>query len=240
MTEPTITRIVTLDTETGGLRPTDEPWEIAMVVDDIDGGHERHLFHVLDFEPAQADPIALRLGGYYDRHPYASKDDIIRACIQSCTPGHGLRHVLSGGQAASTCVTSHGLSGEDLVHPVNHLIEHADCLATTIEPIVRDAFIYACNYGYDVSRLERMLNKAGHAWTANYRPVDADKYAAGVAGLHPFTKNSDIGAALGVSRDQHGTEHGALPDALYARSLIVAALARNGHGLFPTMEQVPA
>lgn len=58
-----------LDTETDGLHPQRRAWEVAIVRREPDG-HEAswHLF--LPIELRYADPHALRIGGYWDRHPH--------------------------------------------------------------------------------------------------------------------------------------------------------------------------
>lgn len=60
--------IVFLDTETDGLHPGRQAWEIAMIRRDQDG--ERELVLVVDsVDLSTADPMALKINGFYDRHP---------------------------------------------------------------------------------------------------------------------------------------------------------------------------
>jgi DNA polymerase III epsilon subunit-like protein len=61
------TPIVFIDTETDGLRPDRRAWEIAMIRRDDTG--ERTCTLLLDIDLPAADPFALKIGGYYDRHP---------------------------------------------------------------------------------------------------------------------------------------------------------------------------
>jgi len=108
---------------------------------------------------------------------------------------------------------------------VHHVIDHEACIARQIDALFRDRHVVACNPVYDVPRIERLLNRGGFALTSHYRPHCATGAAAVALGLHPASPNAELGAALGVSREQFGAAHGALPDALYARALDNAARA---------------
>lgn len=56
--------IAFVDTETTGLHPYDhEIWEVGLIVDDV----EHHWF--LPVNLSKADPFALNIGGYHNRHP---------------------------------------------------------------------------------------------------------------------------------------------------------------------------
>lgn len=59
--------LVFLDTETTGLHPSREAWEIAMIRRDSAGTARHHVF--VDVGLETAEPKALEVGGYYDRHP---------------------------------------------------------------------------------------------------------------------------------------------------------------------------
>lgn len=74
-------RLVFLDTETTGLGAEHVPWEIAMIIRDPVGNPyepempDREVEIVLDVDQTQADPYALRLAGFWNRHPrYARLD----------------------------------------------------------------------------------------------------------------------------------------------------------------------
>lgn len=198
--------IVTLDHENGGLRPGDSyPWEIGAVVDKPGEPSTLHVWHVADFRPALADPKALELGGFYDRHPRHAIDPL----------------------SAELAIT-----GPDLDVPVNHIIDVESRVAFSLERLIRGAIVVACNPTFDVPRLTSMLGRNGYAWTAHYRPICATTYAAGVVdrlraqrGEPPMPVpwvNNDIAAELGVER---ANAHSALWDALFARDLRFAAMA---------------
>lgn len=68
--------LVFLDTETTSVLPGRRVWEVAMIKRDEQGERETHIF-VSDVDMASADPHALRLGGFYDRHPQYSEDRLV-------------------------------------------------------------------------------------------------------------------------------------------------------------------
>lgn len=64
--------IVFVDTETDGLHHQCKAWEVALIRRDEHGNeHEQHWFLPLDLR--HADAHALRLGGFWDRHPMGRK-----------------------------------------------------------------------------------------------------------------------------------------------------------------------
>lgn len=206
MTSPIPTDTVYLDTETGGLRPADRPWEIALVKDYEDGRHEQYVFHVADFDPSQADPMALQMNGFYDRFPTMMPDplDVTLSLYDHGTP----------------------FDKENPVQ-VHHMFAPECLVAANVRAITHRSLVVACNPVFDVPRLEAMLNRHSLAWTGHYKAICAEDYAAGAVGLPAGTRNSEIGAALGVERDAYGTVHSGLADTLYARGLHRAAIARG-------------
>ena len=76
-----MTPICFIDTETTGLGPESKPWEIAIIRRDEHGDVEHHLLVELP-DQSKADPYALRLGGFYERHPQGI------ALTTKVTPGH--------------------------------------------------------------------------------------------------------------------------------------------------------
>ncbi len=208
---PSMPVLCFIDTETGGLRTADRPWEIALVRREPDGTETAHLLHILDFRPADADPKALELGGFYGRHPGWTLTPVDLASELLLSPVKVFHHVMPEARAA-----------------------------LYVERIVRNTTIVACNPGYDVPRLTALCERHGYAWTAHYRPVCATTLAAGRLALSPPWNNGAIGRCLGVEREAHGKAHGALPDALYARDLYDAALHPGVLGDAPEQAVTPA
>lgn len=65
--------LVWLDTETTGLHPARRAWDIALIVrhpGEPDTEWQWYI-HPDDLDLPNADPSALRIGGFWDRHPHA-------------------------------------------------------------------------------------------------------------------------------------------------------------------------
>lgn len=197
--------IVFLDTETGGLAHDDRPWEYGFVVEKPEVEPTYHLWHVVDFFPAKADPIALQFGGFYDRHP-----------------GH------RDYEGVPPEVADAGLPESLADSRVEQLVGVEAQLMLRFERLTRGALIVCCNDSFDVPKVGDAMHRAGLAWGRYYRTVDAYGYAAGALGLHPATDSERIATALGVDREKHGKAHNALVDALYARDMFNAALRLAG------------
>lgn len=205
---------VWLDIESAGLRPSDRPWEVAMIRRTPDGRETLHVWQIADFEPGKADPKALALGGFYERHRrhvILNPDDPLDATV---TDEHQLSH------------PAYQVSGPDPDQIVDSRMLPEMYVAYELERLVRGAVIWCCNPTYDVPRLEAMHERHGRAWTAHYRPLDATTYAAATAltlgydvGPYPW-RNEQVGAAIGVDRDDYGTAHTGLADCFYAKALV--------------------
>lgn len=76
--------LVWLDCETTKLGPGRIPWEVALirrpaggdVRDDVPFGW---MVDVSDLDLGNADPMSLRIGGFYDRHPQMAKDPGVKS-----------------------------------------------------------------------------------------------------------------------------------------------------------------
>lgn len=73
MTRP----IVFLDTETTGIHPGRRVWEVAMIKRDEHGDRESHIFFD-NVALSTADPYALRLSGFYERHPSYTEGKLVK------------------------------------------------------------------------------------------------------------------------------------------------------------------
>lgn len=63
-----MTPICFADTETDGVHPGRKPWEIALIRRDEHG--EREVSFFVDIDLSTADSFGLRVGRFYDRHPW--------------------------------------------------------------------------------------------------------------------------------------------------------------------------
>ncbi len=66
-------RLAFLDTETTGLHADRRAWEVGLIVRDLDANTQseplRWFVRAEDLDLPNAQPIALSIGGFYDRHP---------------------------------------------------------------------------------------------------------------------------------------------------------------------------
>lgn len=62
-----MTPLVFLDTETTGVHPGRQVWEIGMIRRDDDGESELQFYVEVDL--SEADPFGLSVGKFYERHP---------------------------------------------------------------------------------------------------------------------------------------------------------------------------
>lgn len=76
MDGPTPT-LVFIDTETTSLRPDRRAWDIGLVVrapDEVDSEHQWFV-GAWELDLGNADVRALKIGGFYDRHPQGKRSD---------------------------------------------------------------------------------------------------------------------------------------------------------------------
>lgn len=211
------THDVFLDLENGGLRHDDDRfWEVGMVVDVPGAETELHHYYVSDFDPSNADPMALSLAGFYDRHPLHR----LAGIGQPMDPQAALRW------------DDHGLPEGDPDGPPPKVFTDAmpeSMVVRTLSWYLRDARVCIVNPTFDKPKIERRLAVHGLAWTGYYTPVCIGSFAGGVLGVDPCGgRSNDLAAALGVNRDDYGTNHTGLVDALYGRAILRTAEAKAG------------
>jgi len=70
-----MTRLCFLDTETTSLRPDRRAWEIGLIVRDPGQPDAEHHWFIRaeDLDLGNADPFALKVGRFYERHPQVSR-----------------------------------------------------------------------------------------------------------------------------------------------------------------------
>lgn len=198
--------IVFADTETGELLYPHLPggrriWEAALIRREPDGNPEQtlHAF-VSDFDVATADPVALDVGRFHERHPLGRDftgrlpDDAVYVTEQR------LAELVAEWTAPTPVPDS-----PDALLPV-HLV--AAC------PQFEDL-------GFaDLLWRHLTLPMPRH----HYHLVDVEALALGVLGWQPPWKSTDLSAALGVNRDDYGPHHDALADTRWARALYDTAV----------------
>ncbi|MEV1295799.1 hypothetical protein [Pseudonocardia sp. NPDC049635] len=206
MTEQTETPpppIVWVDTETTGVGPDRVPWEIAVVRRAPDGSESEHRWF-LPVDAAKADGFALRLGGFWDRHP--------------------------GGRAATRRELDERILLDD-APALSARAGMADPGRTAVElmRLTHGAVWVGANPAFDAELVERLLRQHGMQPTWNYHLVDTGTLMLGYlharadAGLgeRPSVtyRSDDLAKLVGVEPASDEERHTALGDARWCQRI---------------------
>lgn len=188
-----------IDTETTGVHPDREMWEIAMIRDDTAG--YCNLFVEVDL--SKADPFGLNVGRFYERHPLGRylAGEIPRPEQQ----GPEEAELVSQVEAAKAVATwTHGC----------HLVGAVpDFDARTLDPLLRK-FGLIPSWHYHLIDVEAMAMGYLHG-LHHYKPdVPAD--------LSLPWKSDELSRACGVEPPTENERHSALGDARWAQRWYVA------------------
>lgn len=193
--------IAFLDTETTGLDPDrHQIWEVALITPD--GAEHVWQFPINEME---ADPFALNIGRYWDRHWSRGIREIsdITAVYQAHTAESRRKNFPGQGRA---------------ITPGHMWCEHFRDLTAGLH-------LAGAVVSFDEERLRRLLNRNGvlHRW--HYHLVDVEALAAGKLGIEPPWNSDELSAALGVQVSDED-RHTALGDAKWARCIYGAVMGR--------------
>ncbi|MEN1976882.1 3'-5' exonuclease [Cellulomonas sp. P4] len=147
--------LVFLDTETTSLAPNRRAWEVAMIrvePEDLDGIGRGTSFFISDVDLRGADPQALKVGRFYERHP--------KYAPTAAEPDDGASTL------AEKIRTAAALRSEYAA-------------AAIVERWTRGAVVIGSNPGFDTGVLEPMLHRHGLVPAWHYRPIDVATLAAG-------------------------------------------------------------
>ncbi|ABS03254.1 exonuclease RNase T and DNA polymerase III [Kineococcus radiotolerans] len=183
--------LVFFDTETTGLGPGRQAWEIALVRREPDGT-ERPLEFFLPIEEVRAEPGALDIGRYYARHPHGIAISTIPAQPPFTTP--------KPADAPRPVPQEPG--------PVVLAVPKA---ARLLAQWTSGATIVGANPAFDVQILERLVRTDGHAPRWHYRTRDVEAMAVGFIGDEDLGGLAACAAALDVTIDPD-LEHTAMGD----------------------------
>lgn len=195
--------IVFVDTETTGVGPDRVPWEIAVIRRAPDGSEIEHQCF-LPVNVAKADGFALRLGGFWDRHPAgraATRRDLDERMLLDDSP------MLS----ARAGVADRGRTAVELMR------------------LTHGAVWVGANPAFDAELVERLLREHGLQPTWNYHLVDTgtlmlgflhSRAASGWGDPPPVKYRSDDLAELcGVEPAADADRHTALGDARWCQRI---------------------
>lgn len=211
--------IVFLDTETDGVHPDREVWEIAMIRRDDAGQRETAFF--VDIDLSTADPFGLKVGRFYERHPLGMH--------------------LSGADPGEEPYTSETFgSRPDGYHGRRRA-------ALEVARWTHGAHIIGAVPNFDTEVLANLLRDNGLTPSWHYHLIDIEALAAGsVAGRWaqgrsdgnpsepgPFDfglpwKSDDLSRACGVEPPSEEERHTALGDARWAMRLYDAVIQQTG------------
>ena len=194
-----MTPIVFIDTETTSLRPDRRAWEVGMIrrADHRDAGQEISFFiHIDDIDLPNADPFALDVGRFWQRHPLAVTDARV---------GYDV-HDFEDTSMWST------LRGEVL---------DAGTAAQVVRLWTHGAHLVGSVPNFDAEVLAALLRDNWLTPTWHYHLIDVENLAVGwLAGrgesVLPPWKSDDLTRRLGVEPATEQERHTALGDARWA------------------------
>lgn len=180
-------KVVSVDVETTGLIPGyHEVWEVGIVP--LDTGRDHMHFQFQPMELERAEPVALQIGGFYDRFdwiadPRFARDMLVEGVIED---------------------------DDGNEEPSGHkAITGAAEACWKIAKELEGATIMGLNPHFDADHLTELLNKYGHAPTWGHRYLDLGSYAAGAWG----SKNTLSGKAVSERMEAHGVANDELHNA---------------------------
>jgi DNA polymerase III epsilon subunit-like protein len=194
-----LSKIVFLDTETTSLRPDRRAWDIALIVREPGQPDTEHQWFIYteQLDLANADPAALRVGRFYERHP-EFQPDVHPADIDDTSEFVVMHEV------------DHLTRGAHLVAAVPSF--DADVLATRMRA---NGLLPGWHHHLiDVGTLATGCLAAEGRWPgAHVNALDALPWST-----------THLGELLGVPTPAAEDQHTALGDARYARDLFDAIM----------------
>lgn len=196
-----MSKLCFIDTETTSLDDrTGEIWEVGLIVryaspgtTDITSLDTEYLWQLPVEHLERADPISLNIGKFHERRwPTLNPE---------------------------TDYTKH-LSGT--IQDSNRIINAIDMPSWSkrFVELTRDAHFIANVPSFDELRLCKLLRRWGQCPMWHYHLICVENLITGRLGIHPPWKSKDLSEAIGVPVPED--QHGALPDARWARDMFDA------------------
>lgn len=155
-----------IDTETTSLRPDRRAWEIALIRRDYqsmtDWTDSTLVMHIEDIDLSAADPAAMKIGGFYDRHAQYVLTRHHSFGIP-CPPEHleVLRADAEDARQRRPLLTSESIA------------------ARQVEEWTRGAVLVGVGVAFDAQTLDPLLRDYGRVPSWHYSVVDVKAMAAG-------------------------------------------------------------
>lgn len=207
--------LVFLDTETTSLAWNTDIWEVAMIRRDPDGTENDRRMFVAEPDLLNADPAALAIGRFYDRHPQAHGWKAARERLNPEAAG--------------------GIAPPRPAPPRSVSVARADLLpARTVANVVSEwtqgAILIGSNVAFDALHLHQLLRRHNLAPAWHYRTIDVIAHAAGtldednLALALPWS-SYEISRQCGVEPPRDDEAHTARGDARWVQRLWDAVAA---------------
>lgn len=185
--------LVFLDIESDGVHPGRKAWEIAMIRRTADGETNRLEFFV-DIELSTADPFGLKVGRFYDRHPFGRY-------LSGAVPRHDDTAVSRYQAAELVARWTHG----------NHIVGVVPNFDTeTLAPMLREHGLIPTWDYHLIDVLPMMVGYLRGGGATNVLP-----HVAREALALPW-KSEDLSRAIGVLPPSEELRHTAMGDADWA------------------------
>lgn len=189
-----MTSLVFVDIETDGLHPGRRAWEIAMIRRDDTGERECRMFLPLDLK--FSDPAALKIGGFWERHPMGRK--------------------LAGKPAPSN---------DPMLCEVPTPCEPVTSAHEAAKKVMEWTFgahLVGANPAFDAQVLERLLRSEGYLPSWHHHLIDVETMAVGWLVGQGLTvgipwKSDELADRCGVSSPTKQGRHTALGDTRWVR-----------------------
>lgn len=195
-----MTKLAFIDTETTGLDPDRHGiWEVALII-----GEREHVWQFPIHETA-ADPFALKLNGYWDRH--WSTDNISVRPLDALYEAH-------------TTQKSRNTSGW------GRAMYPGDDWCRYFQSLTADHHLVGAVPSFDEERLRKLLLSEGVLPRWHYHLVDVEALVAGKLGIEPPWDSNELSRAVDVEPENFH-RHEALADARWAKALYEAVMGQN-------------
>lgn len=190
-----MTPICFVDTETDGVHPGRQPWEIALIRRDQYGEHEVSFFVEIDL--STADTFGLKIGGFYERHPLGRQ-----------IAGSG--HLLNWGRSQPREGGSEYVTRQRAAQIVARATHGAHWVGAVPN--------------FDTEVLAELLREQELVPSWHYHLVDVEALAVGYAAgqgaeIDLPWKSDELSTSIGVFPPSEADRHTALGDARWARRI---------------------
>lgn len=211
--------LVFVDTETTGVHPGRQVWEVAMIRRDEEGQSEIS-FYVDDVDLSNADPFGLNVGRFYSRHPLGCE---LSGANYDSDDRRSVPRVV-----AARCVAQ-WTHGAHLVGAVPNFD------AETLAPLLREHGLIP-TWHYHLIDVETLaVGYIAGRWAQAKRdaPATGARVEDGPFNIGLPWKSDDVSRAIGVEPPSDDERHTALGDARWAMRTYDAVMHSTAETMAP-------